>query len=187
MADKAIVLTMFGENDSVENVSVSLFDATGSYYSKNNNAENYCENINNLELKDNKWVYASVIEDNEKIRMKKPFAIDVTNFEIIDTLDDRALQKIFREASTTNIAIALKDVNEETKEKVFRNVSKRIAAIIKEDMELNNICNEDVIIARKKIIEIIKQLNRDGNIIIAGADLLGGGIGTHQFKTAGHE
>ncbi|GHT99094.1 hypothetical protein FACS1894142_6300 [Spirochaetia bacterium] len=168
MADKAIVLTMFGENDSVENVSVSLFDATGSYYSKNNNAENYCENINNLELKDNKWVYASVIEENEKIRMKKPFAIDVANFEIIDTLDDRALQKIFREASATNIAIALKDVNEETKEKVFRNVSKRIAAIIKEDMELNNICNEDVIIARKKIIEIIKQLNRDGNIIIAG-------------------
>jgi flagellar motor switch protein FliG len=167
MTDKTIVLTMFGKNDSVENISISLFDTIGSYY-KDNNAENFCENINNLELKDNKWVYASVIEENEKIMMKKPFEINVANFERINALDDRALQKIFREASPTNIAIALKDVNEETKEKIFRNVSKRIAAIIKEDMELNNTGNENVIIARKKIIEIITQLNRTGEIVIAG-------------------
>jgi flagellar motor switch protein FliG len=167
MADKAIVLTMFGKDDSVENISVSLFDTGDSYY-RNNNAENFCDTINNLELKDNKWVYASIIKENEKIMMKKPFELDVAKFEIINALDDRALQKIFREASPANIAIALKDVDEETKEKVFRNVSKRIAVIIKEDMELNNTSNENVIIARKKIMEIIKQLNRTGEIVIAG-------------------
>lgn len=53
--------------------------------------------------------------------ISKPFEIDTPNFEIINALDDRALQKIFREVSTTNIAMALKDANDETKEKVFRN------------------------------------------------------------------
>jgi hypothetical protein len=98
MTDKTIVLTMFGKNDSVENISVSLFDTTDSYY-KNNNAENFCANINNLELKDNNWVYASIVKENEKIMMKKPFEINVANFAIINALDDYALQKIFREAS----------------------------------------------------------------------------------------
>lgn len=53
MADRNIVLTMFGKNDSIENISVSIFDTADSYYSKYN-AEKYCENINNFELKDNK-------------------------------------------------------------------------------------------------------------------------------------
>jgi hypothetical protein len=56
----------------VESISVSLFDITGSYHS-NNNVENYCKNINALELKDNNWIYASTVEENEKVIMKKPF------------------------------------------------------------------------------------------------------------------
>jgi flagellar motor switch protein FliG len=35
-------------------------------------------------------------------------------------------------------------------------------------MELNNTGDGNVIIARKKIIEIIKRLNRTGEIVIAG-------------------
>jgi flagellar motor switch protein FliG len=168
--DKTIVLTMFGKNDSVESISVSIFDATNPYYPNKNNAKNYCENINGLELKDDKWVYASIVEENEKILLKKPFEINITNFDIINDFQDRSLQRVFREISPTNLAIALKGTNEKTMEKVFKNVSKRIVEIIKEEMEItNNIGNEYVMESRKKVIEIIKQLHRTGEIVLPGS------------------
>ena len=169
MQDRTIVLTMFGKNESVESISISLFDNSGSYYYPKSNAGNYCENINGLELKDNKWVYAGVIDENEKIILKKPFEINITNFEMINDFDDRSIQRVFREVSSTNLAIALKGTNEKTQEKVFKNVSKRIAAIIKEDMELNNNVNDvHIMESRKKIIEVIKQLFRTGEIVLPG-------------------
>jgi flagellar motor switch protein FliG len=172
MVDKTIVLTMFGKNDSVESISVSIFETTtvNIYNPVKNNAKNYCENINGLELKNDKWVYASIVEENEKIILKKPFDINITNFDIINDLDDRCLQRIFREISPTNLAIALKGTNEKTKEKVFKNVSKRIVEVIKEEMEItNNAGNEYVMESRKKVIEIIKQLHRTGEIVLTGS------------------
>ena len=167
MADKTIVLTMFGENDSVESISISMFNTTDQYYQNRNNAKNYCENLNSLELKENKWVYASIVEENEKILIKKPFEINITNFDIINDFDDRSLQKIFREISPTNLAMALKGTNEKAKEKVFKNVSKRMAEMIKEEMEItDSISNEYVTKSRKKIIEIIKHLTSTGEIIM---------------------
>jgi flagellar motor switch protein FliG len=67
------------------------------------------------------------------------------------------------------LTIALKHVNEEAKEKIFRNISKRTSLAIKEEMEsMNYISDKDVITSRKKIIETIKQLSGTGEIVIAG-------------------
>jgi hypothetical protein len=170
MAEKTIVLIMFDKNESVESISVGLFDKNGPYYSDIHNAVvSYRGNINALELKDDKWVYASIIGENEKIILKKPFEINIKHFDIINILDDKSLQRIFREVSTINLSIALQGVSEETKEKVFRNVSKRIGVIIKEDIEsIENINDKDIKIARKHIIEIIKRLYKSGEIVITG-------------------
>jgi flagellar motor switch protein FliG len=169
MEDKTIVLTMYGKDETVESISISLFDKASSYnINQNSNAINYCENINNLELKENNWVYASIIDENEKIALKKPYFFDTNNFDIINELDDRSLQKILREVSTINLAMALKNVNEETKEKVFKNMSKRASIMLKEDIEiLNQVSDKDINLSKKKIIEIIKRLNRYGEIYIA--------------------
>jgi hypothetical protein len=93
MEKKTIVLTMYGKNDAVENISISIFDNAGSYIYPSSNVENYCENINSLELIENNWVYASIIDENKKISLKKPFIFDTKVFDIINNLDDRALQK----------------------------------------------------------------------------------------------
>ena len=172
MVDNTIVLTMFGKDDFVESISVSVFDKSTEYYPNQSNAKNYCENINGLELKENKWVYANIIDENEKIMMKKPFEINLTNFEIINDLHDRSLQRVLRDVSITTLAAALKGTNEKIKEKVYKNISKRVLETLKEEMELiNNVekDNEYVMLSRKNIIEVIKHLCYTGEIVLPGS------------------
>jgi hypothetical protein len=168
MGNKTIVLTMYGKDKSIESISICLFDRIESYYSElKNSAIDYCDNINALELKDNNWIYATTIGENEKIILEKPF-----KFDIINKLDDKSLQKVLREVSSVDLVKALKGIDEETKEKIFKNMSKRSALILKEDIEsLHGISNKERKSSRKKITETIQYLNSTGEIIIAGSYL----------------
>ena len=56
------------------------------------------------------------------------------NFDEIIMLDDRAVQKILREIDTTDLAKALKNSDEETRNKIFRNMSKNAADMLKRDI-----------------------------------------------------
>jgi hypothetical protein len=53
MGNKTIVLTMYGKDESIESISISLFDKMEPYYpDQKNDALNYCNTINGLELAD---------------------------------------------------------------------------------------------------------------------------------------
>ena len=56
-------------------------------------------------------------------------------FEDILTLDNRAIQTVLRDVDNNELATALKNANEEVQEVIFSNLSSRLAAMIKEDME----------------------------------------------------
>ena len=56
-------------------------------------------------------------------------------FEDILLLDDRAIQRVLRDVDNNDLAVALKGANEEVQGVIFKNLSKRLAAMIKEDME----------------------------------------------------
>jgi len=56
-------------------------------------------------------------------------------FEDIVMLDDKAIQKVLREVDTQELSKALKSVDSEVQDKIFRNMSKRAASLLKEDME----------------------------------------------------
>ena len=176
MGDKIIVLNMYGKDDDVENISVSLFDrekdgfytngtfvAISQHYKDSRNTVlNYCSNINELELKDNHWISAQVIYENQKIPLKKP-----PQFDIINQLDCRSLQRVLREVNNIDIAKALKGIDEETKEKVFKNMSPRAAVMLKEDIEaLHEVSTVDIKASREKIIEKIQFLINVGEIVM---------------------
>ena len=55
-------------------------------------------------------------------------------FEDILLLDDRAIQRVLRDVDNGDLATALKGSNEEVQNAIFNNLSKRLAAMIKEDM-----------------------------------------------------
>jgi flagellar motor switch protein FliG len=158
---------MYGKGNTIESISISLFDGLEPPYSSrlNSNAINYCNNINALELTNDQWIYASIIGENKKVLLEKP-----PKFDIINLLDDKALQRILREISSTDLAKALVDCNEETKEKIFKNMSKRPARILREDMDaLKDITINEIKSSQESIVEIVKRLTESGEIVFVRA------------------
>ena len=56
-------------------------------------------------------------------------------FEDIRSMDDKSIQRVLRDVDNNDLAIALKGSNEEVQELIFNNLSKRLATMIREDME----------------------------------------------------
>ena len=89
-------------------------------------------------------------------------------FEDIVTLDSTSIQRFIREVDNNELAIALKGATEEVQEIIFKNMSKRMAEMIKEDMEfMGPIRLRDVEEAQQKIVNIIRKLEEAGEIIIS--------------------
>jgi len=91
-------------------------------------------------------------------------------FEDIVLIDDRSIQKVLREVDSTELAKALKSVDSDVQDKIFRNMSKRASQLLKEDMEyMGPIRMKDVEEAQQKIVTIIRKLEEQGEIVIARA------------------
>ncbi len=91
-------------------------------------------------------------------------------FEDIVLLDDKSIQKVLREVDSSDVPKALKAVDDEVKDKLFRNMSKRGAQLLKEDMEfMGPIRLHDVEEAQQRIVATIRKLEDDGEVIIARA------------------
>lgn len=89
-------------------------------------------------------------------------------FEDIVQLDDRAIQQVLREVETKDLALALKGASEEVSIKVKRNMSKRAAEMLKEDIEfMGPVRLRDVEEAQQRIVNIIRKLEEAGEIIVA--------------------
>jgi flagellar motor switch protein FliG len=89
-------------------------------------------------------------------------------FEDVIHLDDRSVQQVLREVDTKELSLALKGVSEEVANKVYRNMSKRAASMLQEEMEfMGPVRLRDVESAQQRIVNIIRQLEDQGDIIIA--------------------
>lgn len=89
-------------------------------------------------------------------------------FEDIITLDDRSIQRVLRDVENNDLAIALKSANDNVKSAIFNNLSKRLAAMIKEDMEfMGPVRLKDVEEAQQKIVNVIRKLEDSGEIVIS--------------------
>ncbi|HDQ15123.1 MAG TPA: flagellar motor switch protein FliG, partial [Sediminispirochaeta sp.] len=89
-------------------------------------------------------------------------------FEDIVLLDNQAIQKVLREVDTNDLAKALRGVEAEVQDKIFRNMSKRAAALLKEEMEyMGPIRIKDVEEVQQKIVASIRKLEEQGEIVVA--------------------
>ena len=89
-------------------------------------------------------------------------------FEDILSLDDKTIQRVLRDVDNNDLGVALKGTNEEVQNVIFNNLSKRLAAMIREDMDfMGPIRMKDVEEAQQKIVNIIRKLEDSGEIIIA--------------------
>ncbi len=125
------------------------------------------EILNLIEASSEKSIMETIETDNPDL------AAEIKNlmfvFEDIILLDNRSIQRVLKEVETKDLAIALKAASDEVKEKIFANVSERVGSMIKEEMEfMGPMRLSDVETTQQKVVETIRRLQDEGQIIISG-------------------
>ena len=121
--------------------------------------------MNNLDRSSEKAIFDRLGVDNgelaEEIR-KRMFV-----FEDIVTMDDRSVQRFVRDCDPRDLVLALKNANGDVSNKLFMNMSARMAETIRDDLEITtNVRMKDVEDAQQRIVGIIRDLEEKGEIVI---------------------
>jgi len=122
--------------------------------------------LNRVDRSTEKTIMEALEEDDPELaeEIKKRMFV----FEDIVTLDDRSIQRVLREVDSRELALALKAASEEVAERIYKNMSKRAAEMMKEDIEyMGPVRLRDVEEAQQKIVSIIRKLEEAGEIIVA--------------------
>jgi flagellar motor switch protein FliG len=89
-------------------------------------------------------------------------------FEDLVKLDDRAAQRVLREVDTKDLAVAMKGASEAINNLVFRNMPKRAAEMLREEISyLGPMRLAEVEEAQQKVIAVVRQLEESGEIMIS--------------------
>ncbi len=89
-------------------------------------------------------------------------------FDDVVLIDDRSLQRLFKEIDLKDLSKALKGSTDEVKEKFYKNMSKRAADMLKEDMAyMGPVRMRDVDQAQQRIVQVVKELEAKGEIVVS--------------------
>ena len=135
-------------------------------YTAAGGVENIVEILNLVDRSTEKIIIEALEEDDPELaeEIKKRMFV----FEDIVLLDDRAIQKVLREVDTSELGKALRGVEGEVQDKIFRNMSKRASQLLKEEMEyMGPVRLKDVEETQQKIVSIIRKLEDQGEIVVA--------------------
>ena len=89
-------------------------------------------------------------------------------FEDVVVLEDKAIQSLLKEVDAKELATALKGVNGNVQEKIYKNMSERAMAMLKEDMEFMGPVRMRVVEeAQQKIVAVIRRLEESGEIVVS--------------------
>jgi len=84
-------------------------------------------------------------------------------------LDDRSIQALLREVSGDGLVIALKGADEAVREKIFGNMSKRAAEILRDDLETKGpVRLSEVEAAQKEILTTVRRMAESGEVMLGG-------------------
>ena len=154
--------------DQVEEVLVSQIKSLfGGDVSEIGGVKAVAEMLNSVDRGAEKNMLGNLERENPEL------ATEIKNlmfvFEDVLLLDDRSMQRVLKEIDTKDLSMALKGASEELQEKFFRNMSSRAAEMIREDMEfMGPIRLKDVEEVQQRIVDVIRRLEEDGEIIISG-------------------
>lgn len=91
-------------------------------------------------------------------------------FEDLKEIDDRGIQVLMREVASDQLILALKGADDSFKEKIFKNMSKRAAELLRDDLASKGpVKVTDVEAAQKAILVIARRLSDAGEIMLGGA------------------
>ncbi len=126
------------------------------------------EILNHLENKSEEAVMESIREEDESLSTEIQELMFV--FDNLNLVDDRGIQTLLREVSSDMLVLALKGADEPLKEKIYRNMSKRAAELLQDDMETKGpVRISEVEASQKEILIIARKLSDAGEISLGGA------------------
>lgn len=97
-------------------------------------------------------------------------------FDDLQKLEDSAIQTVLKEVQSESLVIALKGAAPEMREKIFKNMSKRAAETLREDLESRGpVRLSEVEAEQKEMLKVLRRLADEGQIV------LGGGGGDDAF------
>lgn len=121
--------------------------------------------MNNLDRSSEKNIFDRLSTYNEELadEIRKRMFV----FEDIITMDDRSVQRFVRDCDPRDLVLALKGANSDVANKIFSNMSTRMAQSIREDLEVTtNVRIRDVEEAQQRIVGIIRDLEEKNELII---------------------
>lgn len=90
-------------------------------------------------------------------------------FDNLVELDDRSIQGLLREVASETLVVALKGADEPLREKIFRNISKRAAEMLRDDLEAKGpVRLSEVESAQKEILAVARRMADSGEIALGG-------------------
>jgi flagellar motor switch protein FliG len=125
--------------------------------------------LNNLESS----IESRIMEEIKAIDTEVGTQIEDLMFvfaNLID-VDDRSIQTLLRELPTDKLLLALKASDQELRDKFFKNMSKRAAEMMRDDLEaMGPVKLSEVEAAQKEILQIARRLADEGKITLGGGE-----------------
>ena len=121
--------------------------------------------MNNIDRSSEKSIFDGLNSHNEELaeEIRKRMFV----FEDIVTMDDRSVQRFVRDCDPKDLVLALKAANAEVANKLFGNMSSRMAESIRDDLEITtNVRMKDVEEAQSRIVAVIRGLEEQGEIVV---------------------
>lgn len=89
-------------------------------------------------------------------------------FDDLAEIDDRSMQALLREVPSARLVVALKGSEPAVREKIFANMSKRAADMLRDDLEVKGpVKLSDVDAAQKEVLTIARKLADAGQISLS--------------------
>ncbi|MFO8154370.1 flagellar motor switch protein FliG [Thioalkalivibrio sp.] len=90
-------------------------------------------------------------------------------FDNLLEVDDRSIQTLLREITSDSLVLALKGADEPVREKIFRNMSKRAAEMLRDDLDARGpVRLSEVESAQKEILTVARRMSENGEIMLGG-------------------
>jgi len=171
-ADIALRIARMGETSpdvvkQVENViRQKLASVVQQEYSVAGGVKSLAEILNHADRSTERNVLDSLGETDEELAAEVRRLLFV--FEDVVKLDDRAIQLVLREADQKDLALALRGVNDEVKDRILANMSERGAQMLVEEMEYQPPQRKRVVEeAQGRIVAIVRKLEEAGAVVLS--------------------
>jgi flagellar motor switch protein FliG len=162
---------LFELNDMIEKEVVGRISAAAS--AKVGGTRKAAEIMNMLESSVGEPLMDAIRADDEELATEIEEQMFV--FENLLDADDRGVQALLREVSSDVLLVALKGADEQVREKIFRNMSKRAAQTLRDDLEvMRPVRLSEVEASQKEVLTVVKRLAEAGDLVISRGGSSGG-------------